>query len=152
MATITGSNGNDTITGTSGNDNLIGGAGDDTLNGGGGNDLLSGGSGTDTAIFSGSILNYTVTQDGNNGQSWYVHDNVGLEGTDHLISIQRLQFADALIALTQNNAPIAFDDSASTNEDVGPYVSASSVLPNDFDWEHQALVATAGTFNGVYGT
>jgi VCBS repeat-containing protein len=151
VTTITGSNGNDTISGTSGNDNLIGGAGDDTLIGGGGNDLLNGGSGTDTAVFSGSVLNYTVTQDGNNGQSWYVHDNVGLEGTDHLISIQKLQFADALIDLTHNNAPIAFDDSASTNEDVGTYVSSTSVLANDFDWEHDSLSATAGTFNGVYG-
>jgi VCBS repeat-containing protein len=151
VTTITGSNGNDTITGTNGNDNLIGGAGDDTLIGGGGNDLLNGGSGTDTAVFSGSVLNYTVTQDGNNGQSWYVHDNVGTDGTDHLISIQKLQFADALIDLTHNNAPIAFDDSASTNEDVGTYVSSTSVLANDFDWEHDSLSATAGTFNGVYG-
>ncbi|MEA3048564.1 MAG: hypothetical protein QOG84_400 [Sphingomonadales bacterium] len=152
MTTITGGNGNDTITGTSGNDNLIGGAGDDTLIGGGGNDLLNGGSGTDTAVFSGSVLNYTVTQDGNNGQSWYVHDNVGTDGTDHLISIQKLQFADALIDLTHNNAPIAFDDSASTNEDVGTYVSSTSVLANDFDWEHDSLSATPGTFNGAYGT
>ena len=151
MATITGSNGNDTITGTGGNDNLIGGAGDDTLIGGGGNDLLNGGSGTDTAVFSGSILNYTFVQDGN-GQSWYVTDHVGTDGTDHLISIQKLKFADATIDLTQNNAPIAFDDSASTDEDVGTYVSATSVLANDFDWEHQAMTATAGTFNGVYGT
>ncbi|MEA3034365.1 MAG: hypothetical protein QOH04_116 [Sphingomonadales bacterium] len=151
MTTITGSNGNDTISGTGGNDNLIGGAGDDTLIGGGGNDLLNGGSGTDTAVFSGSILNYSFVQDGNNGQSWYVHDNVGLEGTDHLISIQKLQFADALIDLTHNNAPIAFDDSASTNEDVGTYVSSTSVLANDFDWEHDNLSATPGTFNGVYG-
>jgi VCBS repeat-containing protein len=151
VTTITGGNGNDTITGTGGNDNLIGGAGDDTLIGGGGNDLLNGGSGTDTAVFSGSVLNYTVTQDGNNGQSWYVHDNVGTDGTDHLISIQKLQFADALIDLSHNNAPIAFDDTASTNEDVGTYVSSTSVLANDFDWEHDNLSATPGTFNGVYG-
>jgi VCBS repeat-containing protein len=150
VTTITGSNGNDTITGTSGNDILVGGAGDDTLIGGGGDDSLSGGSGTDTAVYSGSILNYTFTP--GSGQSLYVHDNVGSDGTDHLINIQKLQFADATIDLTQNNAPIAFDDSASTNEDVGTYVSSTSVLANDFDWEHQALVATAGTFNGVYGT
>jgi VCBS repeat-containing protein len=151
VSTITGSNGNDTISGTGSGDNLIGGAGDDTLIGGGGNDLLNGGSGTDTAVFAGSILNYTFVHDGS-GQSWYVTDHVGTEGTDHLISIQKLQFADALIDLTQNNAPIAFDDTASTNEDVGTYVSAASVLANDFDFEHDNLTATAGTFNGVYGT
>ncbi|MFL6858718.1 MAG: Ig-like domain-containing protein, partial [Allosphingosinicella sp.] len=151
MATITGSNGNDTITGSGTNDNLVGGAGDDTLIGGGGNDLLNGGSGTDTAVFSGSILNYTFVHDGN-GQSWYVTDHVGTDGTDHLINIQKLKFADALIDLTHNNAPIAFDDSASTDEDVGTYVGATSVLANDFDFEHDNLTATAGTFSGVYGT
>jgi VCBS repeat-containing protein len=151
MATITGSNGNDTITGTGGNDNLIGGAGDDTLIGGGGNDLLNGGSGTDTAVFSGSILNYTFVHDGN-GQSWYVTDHVGTDGTDHLISIQKLKFSDALIDLTQNNAPIAFDDTTTVGEDQGTYVSATSVLANDFDFEHDHLSATPGTFVGTYGT
>ena len=151
MATITGSNGNDTITGTGGNDNLIGGAGDDTLIGGGGNDLLNGGSGVDTAVFSGSILNYTFVYDGN-GQSWYVTDHVGTDGTDHLISIQKLKFSDALIDLTHNNAPIAFDDTATVGEDQGTYVSATSVLANDFDFEHDHLSATPGTFVGTYGT
>jgi len=150
VTTISGGSGNDTITGTSGNDVLIGGAGDDTLIGGGGDDFLNGGAGTDTAVFSGSILNYTFVQNG--AQSWYVTDHVGTDGTDHLISIQKLKFSDALIDLTQNNAPIAFDDSATVGEDAGTYHSATSVLANDFDWEHDHLTATAGTFIGTYGT
>jgi len=150
VTTISGGSGNDTITGTSGNDVLIGGAGDDTLIGGGGDDFLNGGAGSDTAVFSGSILNYTFVQNG--AQSWYVTDHVGTDGTDHLISIQKLKFSDALIDLTQNNAPIAFDDSATVGEDAGTYHSATSVLANDFDWEHDHLTATPGTFIGTYGT
>ena len=150
MTTINGGSGNDTITGTSGNDTLIGGAGDDTLIGGGGNDFLNGSAGHDTAVFSGSILNYTFVRDG--AQSWYVTDHVGLDGTDHLVNIEILKFADATIMLNQNNAPIAFDDSASVSEDAGTYVGATSVLANDFDFEHDHLTATPGTFVGTYGT
>src|SRR5919112_1324730 len=51
-----------------------------------------------------------------------------------------------------NNAAIAQDDSASTNEDVGTYSSGSaSVTDNDFDFEHNTLTVTPGTFNGTYG-
>ncbi len=57
MATINGTNGNDTLTGTptadsisgqGGNDTLFGGAGNDSLFGGNNNDLLEGGTGADT--------------------------------------------------------------------------------------------------------
>ena len=165
---IKGTNGDDIITGTSGddflqgraggdfldggdgNDQLQGNDGDDYLRGGAGNDFLHGGAGTDTAVYSGSILEYSFSRDGEN---FYVNHSggTGIDGFDHLISIERLIFADAVIDLTQNNAPIAFNDTASTDEDVGTY-SGSSVLANDFDWEGDAMTATPGTFNGVYGT
>ncbi len=57
MATLNGTNGNETIDGTAnsdtinglgGNDTLIGEGGNDILNGGDGNDILTGGPGTDT--------------------------------------------------------------------------------------------------------
>src|SRR4051812_18695563 len=89
MTTINGGSGNDTITGTSGNDVLIGGSGDDTLIGGGGDDFLNGGQNSDTAGFSGSILNYSFVH---NGNGWYVTDNVGTDGTDHLVNIEKLKF------------------------------------------------------------
>jgi Ca2+-binding RTX toxin-like protein len=61
MATINGSNGNDTLTGgaaadiingNGGNDTLYGNYGNDTLTGGAGNDVLSGDEGADTYVFS----------------------------------------------------------------------------------------------------
>jgi VCBS repeat-containing protein len=149
MATINGGSGNDTIIGTGGNDVLIGGKGDDELIGGGGDDMINGGQDSDTAGFSGSIQNYGFVH---NGNGWYVTDHVGTDGTDHLVNIERLRFSDALVDLSHNNAPIAFDDAASVGEDAGTYHSATSVLANDFDFEHDALTATPGTFLGTYGT
>jgi VCBS repeat-containing protein len=147
---IQGRAGGDFLDGGDGDDEIQGNEGDDYIRGGAGNDFIHGGTGTDTAVYSGSIKDYTYSR---NGEEFFISHTGGThyDGNDRLISIERLVFADAVIDLTQNNAPIAFDDVASTNEDVGTY-SGSSVLANDFDWEHQSLTATPGTFNGVYGT
>ncbi|MEO7178873.1 MAG: Ig-like domain-containing protein, partial [Allosphingosinicella sp.] len=147
---IQGRGGNDFLDGGDGNDQIQGNEGDDYIRGGAGNDFIHGGTGTDTAVYSGSIKDYSYSR---NGEEFFINHVGGsmIDGYDRLISVERLVFADAVIDLTQNNAPIAFNDVASTNEDVGTY-SGSSVIANDFDWEHQSLTATAGTFNGVYGT
>jgi VCBS repeat-containing protein len=147
---LQGRAGGDFLDGGDGNDQLHGDAGDDFLRGAAGNDLLHGGLGTDTAVYSGSILHYSFRR---NGEEWFVNHTGGamIDGYDRLISIERLVFADAVIDLTQNNAPIAFNDTASTDEDVGTY-SGSSVLANDFEWEGDAMTATPGTFTGAYGT
>ncbi|HEX8379864.1 MAG TPA: hypothetical protein VF619_04865, partial [Allosphingosinicella sp.] len=137
---LQGRAGGDALNGGDGDDQLHGDAGDDYLRGGAGADLLHGGLGTDTAVYSGSIHEYSFSRDGEN---FFVNHSggSGIDGNDRLISIERLVFADAVIDLTQNNAPIAFNDFASTNEDAGSY-SGSSVLANDFDWEGQSLTAT----------
>jgi VCBS repeat-containing protein len=183
MATIIGTGGNDTLKGTngddvifggSGNDNINGGKGDDVLDGGDGddiliggdggdiliggrgNDFLQGGQGIDTAVFSASILEYSFWRTG--GNLFVSHNGpggagTGHDGTDRLLHIERLQFADALIDLTANNAPIAFADFASLTEDDLVYSSGSaSVLANDFDWEGSPLTAAAGSFTGTWGT
>ncbi|HYD23388.1 MAG TPA: Ig-like domain-containing protein [Croceibacterium sp.] len=141
---LRGHEGNDLLHGDGDDDYLVGGAGDDTLDGGTG--------GIDYAVFSGSVKDYTFTSQGGN---YYISHTGGTQadGTDWLIHIERLMFSDATIDLTQNNAPIAYDDSASTDEDAGVYSSGStSVLDNDFDWEGDSLSVTAGTIAGAYGT
>jgi VCBS repeat-containing protein len=146
---LQGKAGGDTLDGGTGDDQLHGDAGDDHVRGGVGNDLLHGGLGTDRAYYSGSVLEYSFARDGDN---FFVSHTGGsmIDGYDRLISIERLVFADAVIDLTQNNAPVAFNDSASTHEDVGTY-SGPSVLANDFDWENNSLTAVPGSFAGVYG-
>ncbi|MFZ3003253.1 MAG: DUF4214 domain-containing protein [Undibacterium umbellatum] len=99
--TINGSTANETLTGTAGGDYLYGFAGKDTLTGAGGNDLLAGGDDLDMASFSGSRAGYSLSKS-KDGQSWAITDLVGSDGTDQLISIERLQFKDQALALDIN--------------------------------------------------
>ena len=153
---LMGRAGNDFLDGGEGNDQIHGDAGDDHLRGGAGNDTISGGThaadGFDTAYYTGSITEYTHTFSGENLYLNHV-GGTGIDGNDSLKHVERLVFADAIIDLNQNNAPIAYDDAASTDEDVGTYSSGSaSVLDNDFEWEGDAMSVTPGTFTGAFGT
>jgi hypothetical protein len=88
---------NDVLLGYGGNDSIDAGAGNDVLDGGAGNDLLLGGAGIDTAHYSGLRHQYSIERQGN---AWQVRDTVtNRDGTDTLIGVERLQFADARIAL-----------------------------------------------------
>jgi len=149
---LQGKAGDDILRGEQGNDQLHGDADTDYLVGGEGDDTVDGGGGIDTAVYSGSVKDYTFTIQGGN---YYLSHTGGTraDGNDWLLHVERLMFSDAIIDLTQNNAPIAYDDVAFTNEDVGTYSSgAAGVLANDFDWEHQSLSVTPGTLNGTFGT
>lgn len=76
---------------------LHGGAGKDTLNGDAGNDLLDGGAGIDTVEASSFRSQYTLS---NISGGFQLQDNVsGRDGTDTLVNIERLQFADRNLAL-----------------------------------------------------
>jgi VCBS repeat-containing protein len=149
---LDGGNNNDNVSGGSGNDIISGGDGNDTLTGGGGYDLIYGGNGTDTAVYSGSILDYDFYNLG--FLLGIVHSRGTMaDGADLLLSIEKLQFSDVTIDLTHNNAPIAQDDAAATNEDAGTYSSGSaSVLDNDFDFEGDTLTVAPGSFSGTFGT
>lgn len=101
----TGGSGNDILIanasgsilrGMDGNDILQGGIGNDTLVGGRGNDTLDGGPGIDTAVFSGVFSNYIFSKA--NGTTTII-DTKGLDGTDTLVNVERLQFSDSTIAL-----------------------------------------------------
>lgn len=92
---VNGSPYDDTVIGNSQDNRLWGQGGDDSLNGMGGYDYLVGGAGCDTAVFRGNRANYDLLE---NGSNRIVTDNVGLDGSDTLTSIERLQFADKNIA------------------------------------------------------
>jgi Ca2+-binding RTX toxin-like protein len=58
----------------------------------------------DTAVFTGNLADYTVDID---GDVVTVTDNVGTDGIDTLMNIERLRFADQTIVLSgTNNAPV----------------------------------------------
>ena len=150
---LQGKAGGDALDGGAGNDQIHGDTGDDHLRGGEGDDHINGGDGIDTAYYTGSVKEYTFADNGNYSYSLSHTGGTMIDGNDWLQHIERLVFADAIIDLTQNNAPIAYDDTASTDEDVGTYSSGSaSVLDNDFDWEGDSMSVTPGTFIGTYGT
>jgi Ca2+-binding RTX toxin-like protein len=95
--TIAAGVGNDSIDGQGGNDNLNGGSGADLLTGGAGDDMLTGGSGSDDiAVFAGKFADYEITNSNGvltvAGLNPVVDDD---DGTDTLISVEFLQFADS---------------------------------------------------------
>ncbi|GEO16184.1 peroxidase family protein [Microvirga aerophila] len=94
----------DKIFGGAGNDELLGNEGNDWIKGGEGDDHLVGDNGNpfgeplpdrDTALFSGRAKDYTITY--NADESIAITDNVGNDGTDTLLNIERFGFADQVI-------------------------------------------------------
>ncbi|HEX8194179.1 MAG TPA: Ig-like domain-containing protein [Allosphingosinicella sp.] len=144
---IFGDNGNDILNGNAGNDTIDGGNGSDTLRGGAGNDELDGGNGQDTAVYAGRRSDYHLTQRADG--SVIVRDlrQGAADGTDRLVSIERVQFADGTFKtvdlISTNAAPIAVNDALTLAEDAGATNVASILLANDSDADGDALAITA---------
>ena len=94
------------IEGTDAADHLIGTAQNERLNGGNGNDLIDGGAGIDTAVYSMNAENYGLSWSKASG--WKVtfegpviaiYPPPPTEGTDTLVGIERVAFADRTIEL-----------------------------------------------------
>lgn len=90
--------GNDTLAGDHRNNKLDATYGDDTLMGNGGDDLIYGGFGNDVAIFAYNQDQYQITQNGNATQVAYIGPGLG-DGTDQLLHIETLRFADGDLVL-----------------------------------------------------
>lgn len=119
MATIIGTNSNnslngttsaDTIIGRAGNDTVNGSGGNDRLNGGIGNDIVNGGTGTDTADYSNLVISGTTYIGATAGVRVNLNltsaQNTGGAGTDTLVSIENLigtNFNDSLTGNAGNN-------------------------------------------------
>ena len=77
------------------NDVIDGGAGDDVIAGAAGNDDIDGGDGIDTAVFAGSARDYDITIV---GDQLVVRDRIAdRDGSDHLVNVEFLQFADGTV-------------------------------------------------------
>ena len=91
---------------------LYGHGGDDRLEGRGGNDLLDGGVGLDTVVLSGRRADYVVTAGGSllgEATQWQLRDaRAGSpDGTDGLIDVERVQFADVTLDVAHLLDPLA---------------------------------------------
>lgn len=68
----------------------------DTVYGGKGNDAIDGGAGIDKVVFAGKRADYTVVS----GAAGYtVTGSLGMDGTDTLVNVERIEFADKSMAL-----------------------------------------------------
>jgi len=95
--------GADVIIGNSSANRLYGARGDDTLEGGAGDDLLDGGAGSDIARFTGNQSRYTITIE--NGGYRVTDSLAGGDGSDVLVNVETIRFADGLYSLTGGTTP-----------------------------------------------
>lgn len=84
----------DSLAGNAIGNQLLAGQGNDRLEGRGGNDILEGDGGVDTAVFDGLRSDYSVRR-----TSTGFEVAGGATGSDMLLGIERLAFADAQVAL-----------------------------------------------------
>ncbi|WGG49491.1 DUF4214 domain-containing protein [Rugamonas sp. DEMB1] len=96
--------GGDKLYGDEGNDRLYSGANDDLLCGGAGADLLLGGKDNDTAVFAGKRGQYQLSQQFG---VFTVRDLSGAEGTDTLVNVEHLRFADELVDIGSRTASLS---------------------------------------------
>lgn len=88
--------GNDRMLGSALNNILMGMRGNDLIIGGKGDDVINGGDGFDTAMFTGNSNEYNLSL---SGQITTVTDKfVNRDGSDKVSFVERLKFADAVIA------------------------------------------------------
>jgi Ca2+-binding RTX toxin-like protein/preprotein translocase subunit YajC len=123
-----------------------GNAGDDSFTGGTGDDLLDGGADTDTAYYSGNAVDYTITyvlDGGGNviGYSSVVDNNAGDgdDGSDTLISIEKLVFADGpYVPNTKVHLYDASDNLVANYQTIQAAINAAS--------DNYTIRVDAGTF------
>lgn len=166
--TLTGTAGADTLTGGAAADTLAGLGGDDRLQGLAGNDQIDGGAGRDVAVYAAARSTHDIGAAG--GSVTSVVDRSGAEGTDTLIGVERLAFADVKLAfdmakdqpgglaallvgaalgvggLTQAatmGAVIAYFDSGGTMDSAAALLVSSGITTQlaGGDSSHRALVA-----------
>ena len=94
---LSGDHNRNELRGLFGEDALYGNGGVDRLTGGGADDYLDGGAGFDYAIYENIRADYTVIQRDNHATVQY--NGGGGEGTDTLLNIEALIFADDLVFL-----------------------------------------------------
>jgi Ca2+-binding RTX toxin-like protein len=123
-----------------------------------------GSGGVDTAVFAGPLQNYTILEDDNGTPDdptddvIIVTDNVGIEGTDRLTHIERLQFADQSIVLVPNlneepEGALIISDPTPTD---GQLLTVSAQNVNDADglgplsfiWQFEPIPGT-GIFQDI---
>ncbi len=174
---LTGTINDDVLIGASANETIFGLAGNDIITGNGGDDTLVGGLGDDTYVFgAGDGFDTIQDIDGNNilkiegnldpadftylqvGNDLQINIASGVTIINYFTEPNTIktieldsgaQFnIDTLIAISNNTAPDAVDDSFTTEEDTA---LNGNVLLNDSDIDGDTLTVTASTLTTVNG-
>ncbi len=133
--------GNDLIFAGEGNDRIDAAGGDDVIHGGAGNDAINGGRGFDTAVYDGSINDYSFLK---RGSFWNpkvtVSANDGSE-TDSLKDVEAVYFQadDYTYYLDGRNNEVLAGDDAVASGDEGLVLDAAALLENDTDFDGDTL-------------
>ncbi|ESQ92957.1 hypothetical protein ABAC460_01530 [Asticcacaulis sp. AC460] len=142
---MNGGLGHDTLAGGAQNDILTGDSGEDLLTGGAGDDRIDGGAGIDTAVYSGNKADYEVYR-GGDGDVVLRDLRPNADGTDTLVLVDRLAFADGTVTmahmLARGRAPVAQADVVTVSEDG---VAKVNVLANDSDDDGDTLSVVSVT-------
>jgi Ca2+-binding RTX toxin-like protein len=128
---ITGNSGVNKLTGLDGNDTIDAGDGNDTIIGGKGNDSIIGGSGGDVAIFSGKFSDYTIDDSKQLEGIIIVTDKRGVDGTDTLFLVDRLQFSDQTKSYNSPPTDITVSPKAVTENAQGAVIGTITVADPD---------------------
>jgi len=140
---LSGGLGDDIIDGGAGNDVIFGGLGHDIMTGGEGDDLISGGLGTDTAVFSGSILDYDFDfLVGNSIRVTDLNTADGDDGSDLVRRVEILEFNDYTYHVDGDNAPLIVAGPQSTDEDT---TGSFTVSAFDFDSDGLSVVGVTSS-------
>ncbi len=125
-------------------DVLVGSDVNDSLIGKGGNDIINGAGGIDTATYNNIRAAYGLTKSIN---GFTVSDATGIEGTDTLANVERLQFTDTKVALDLDG------NAGTTAKILGAVFGAASVSNKqyvgiglsclDAGWTYENLMAVA---------
>ena len=146
---LSGGVGNDSLSGDDGDDTLVGGTGNDNLFGGLGNDRLDGTSGVDTAVFSATRAQATITKN-QNGSYTITTPN---EGSDNLVNIDYAKFSDQTVTLvtatTYNWSVLTSNQSIDFNPVVDKLVfDTSGVSASMLSISQPSTTSCAITYNG----
>jgi VCBS repeat-containing protein len=128
------------LTGSARSNTLLGSAEADTLNGKGGNDTLNGAGGSDKAVYTGASSDYSITKNGDG--SWSITDlrRGSPDGTDKLLNIELLQFADGVKAPSIQAQP-----STPTQTNAAPVIVSAAATGSVTEWADKSAAETANT-------
>jgi uncharacterized protein len=146
--------GNDTISAGNGDDIVDAGAGDDAIEAGAGDDTVNGGRGFDTAVYAGSIEEFDIGLPVRRGNAVTVRD-LSNGDTDRLSGVEALYFGNddyTLFLDGRNNAVLARDDNAVTDEDTTLVLAAADLTANDSDFDGDTITVTGVSATSALGS